>query len=57
MKVIDCNLKFIYLYLIEEPKSAFQIHQERVNKQIKQLEMENVAEKDWTLIGEVSMKF
>ncbi|PKC15932.1 Mpp10 protein [Rhizophagus irregularis] len=40
----------------DEPKSAFQIHQERVNKQIKQLEMENVAEKDWTLIGEASSK-
>ncbi|GET01744.1 U3 small nucleolar ribonucleoprotein protein MPP10 [Rhizophagus clarus] len=40
----------------DEPKSAFQKHQEKVNKQIKQLEMENVAEKDWTLIGEASSK-
>jgi len=38
---------------LQEQKSAFQERQEKIKKQIEQLEMENVAEKDWALVGEV----
>ncbi|CAG8648342.1 14073_t:CDS:10, partial [Cetraspora pellucida] len=37
-------------------KSPFHKKQEKVQKRIEQLEMENVADKDWTLMGEVSNK-
>ncbi|CAG8496873.1 2656_t:CDS:10 [Dentiscutata erythropus] len=37
-------------------KSSFDKKQERIQKQIEQLEMENAADKDWTLMGEVSGK-
>ncbi|CAG8517437.1 9500_t:CDS:10 [Acaulospora morrowiae] len=40
----------------ENKKSAFEKKQEKIKKQIERLEMENVAEKDWTLIGEASSK-
>ncbi|RIA92789.1 U3 small nucleolar ribonucleo protein complex, subunit Mpp10 [Glomus cerebriforme] len=40
----------------DESKSAFQKHQEKIKKQIEQLEIENIAEKDWTLVGEASSK-
>ncbi|RIB28044.1 hypothetical protein C2G38_1618510 [Gigaspora rosea] len=56
---------FIYLFFIkmhnftvviigdELLKSSFHKKQEKIQKQIEQLEMENVADKDWTLMGEV----
>ncbi|CAG8610610.1 15913_t:CDS:10, partial [Racocetra persica] len=37
-------------------KSPFHKKQEKVQKRIEQLEMENIADKDWTLMGEVSSK-
>ncbi|CAG8612105.1 9597_t:CDS:2, partial [Scutellospora calospora] len=39
-----------------DKKTSFQKKQEKIQKQIEQLEMENVADKDWTLMGEVSSK-
>ncbi|CAI2184095.1 11050_t:CDS:10, partial [Funneliformis geosporum] len=40
----------------DEQKSSFQKRQERIKHQIEQFETENVAEKDWTLVGEASSK-
>ncbi|CAG8475606.1 4437_t:CDS:10 [Dentiscutata heterogama] len=40
----------------DEIKSSFDKKQERIQKQIERLEMENAADKDWTLMGEVSSK-
>ncbi|CAG8630279.1 6215_t:CDS:2, partial [Funneliformis mosseae] len=40
----------------DEQKSSFQKRQERIKNQIEQFETENVAEKDWTLVGEASSK-
>ena len=37
----------------DEPKSAFQKQQEKLMKRVKLFEAENVAEKDWTMTGEV----
>ncbi|KAF0391237.1 Mpp10 protein [Gigaspora margarita] len=37
-------------------KSSFHKKQEKIQKQIEQLELENVADKDWTLMGEISGK-
>ncbi|RKP17782.1 hypothetical protein ROZALSC1DRAFT_30448, partial [Rozella allomycis CSF55] len=40
----------------DEMKSSFEKHQERMNKMIADLEKENVSEKPWTMIGEVTSK-
>ena len=37
-------------------KSSFQIFQDKLNKQIREFEEENVAQKPWVLSGEVSKK-
>ncbi|CAG8822430.1 38428_t:CDS:10, partial [Gigaspora margarita] len=37
-------------------KSSFHKKQEKIQKQIERLELENVADKDWTLMGEISGK-
>ncbi|CAG8639290.1 6867_t:CDS:10 [Ambispora gerdemannii] len=39
-----------------ETKSSFQKQQEKMQKQIENLELGNIAEKDWTLVGEASSK-
>ncbi|CAG8507476.1 9262_t:CDS:2, partial [Ambispora leptoticha] len=39
-----------------EIKSSFQKQQEKIQKQIEKFEHENIAEKDWTLVGEASSK-
>ncbi|CAG8542152.1 10964_t:CDS:2 [Diversispora eburnea] len=40
----------------EKAKSTFEKKQERIKKQIERIEMENIADKDWTLMGEASSK-
>lgn len=37
----------------ETTKSSFEKKQEKIKKQIEKIEMENIADKDWTLMGEV----